>query len=134
MKPGAVLEVHVSDPETLKDLLTLLLKNPALVLLALSIQNTSVDDALPPNPSRCPDAERFNDPTKPPHEGWVWKGGEGSVPGDDRGAWVSPSGNESLHPNLKNPDPKGPHWDYRDPAKTFWDCWPDGTVTRRKNQ
>lgn len=49
------------DVVTLRQLLENLLKNPALVLVALSLQ--SIGDAdLPARPSRCPDKEHFQDP------------------------------------------------------------------------
>jgi hypothetical protein len=66
------------DVHTLKQLLETIGKNPALVLLALSLQSTS-DADLPPNPSRCPDKEHFRDPSKAPHAGWTWKGGRDSA-------------------------------------------------------
>jgi len=80
------------DVLTLKDLLVLIAKNPALILLYLSINDLNKDEEkyLPPDRSRCPDAAHFNDPTTPPHPDWTWKGGDGSVPGEARGAWVSP--------------------------------------------
>ena len=125
-------------PVTLQELYKLLTANPALVLLAASLFGpTQPDDAaqhLPPNASRCPDAAHFNDPTQAPHPGWVWRGGKGSQPGDDRGAWVSPSGSESLHPDLNHPPGKDPHWDYRDPLGTFWECDQNGNIKIRINQ
>lgn len=48
--------------------------------------------------------------------------------------WVSPSGSQSLHPDLDHPPGKAPHWDYRDPLGTFWECYEDGSITLRENQ
>jgi RHS repeat-associated protein len=118
---------------TVDGLLNLLKRFPALIALSASIGSISdTQGHLPPNPSRCPDKDHFNDPTKPPHEGWTWKGPD--APGGPAGAWVSPSGSESLHPDLNHPPGKPPHWDYRDPFGDFWECYEDGTISRRKNQ
>jgi hypothetical protein len=47
---------------------------------------------------------------------------------------VSPSGSESLHPDLNHPPGKPRHWDYRDPLGTFWECYEEGTIKMRQNQ
>jgi RHS repeat-associated protein len=57
------------------------LRAPWLLALAASIGSTS-DGHLPPDPSTCPDKDKFWKPDKAPHHGWTWKGGQGSVPGD----------------------------------------------------
>ncbi len=55
----------------------------------------------------------FEDPTQPPGPGWEWKGT--GPPESGRGAWYDPSTDQSLHPDLNHPNPKGPHYDYRGP-------------------
>ena len=119
------------DVLTLKELLQIILKNPALVLLALSVGELNPDDGLPPDPSRCPDAAHFNDPTKAPHQGWEWKGT--GPAGSSQGNWVSPSGSESLHPDLNHKPPKDAHLDYKDPLGNWWECYPNGSIVKKKN-
>jgi RHS repeat-associated protein len=68
------------------------------------------------------------DPTKPPAEGWVWRGQSGSTPGSRQGSWYNPSTRESLHPDLNHPDPVGPHWDYKSPEGQTYRLFPDGRI------
>ncbi|MCB1073768.1 MAG: hypothetical protein KDK96_11815 [Chlamydiia bacterium] len=58
--------------------------------------------------------ELGNDPTKPPAEGFEWKGKDPT--GGRKGAWYNKETGESLHPDLDHPPPKKPHWDYEGPA------------------
>jgi RHS repeat-associated protein len=51
------------------------------------------------------------DPTKPPGEGWVWRGQPGSRPGIDPGGWFNPRTGESYHPDYSHPGQF--HYDYR---------------------
>ena len=69
-----------------------------------------------------------DDPTKAPPD-YEWRGKPGSAPGSEEGNWFNPQTGESLHPDLKHPDPIGPHWDYRDPFGKWWRLFPDGTMT-----
>jgi len=71
-----------------------------------------------------------NDPTKPPANGFEWRGD--GPPGNKQGSWVKGSKKDgdlqSLRPDLDHPKPIGSHWDYsgRDTpsgARLF----PDGT-------
>ena len=117
---------------TVEELLRWLRRFPSLAILAASVGTIGDSSTLPPDPSKCPDKEHFNDPTKPPHEGWTWRGPDAA--GGPRGAWVSPSGSMSLHPDLNHPPGKPPHWDYRDPLGTFWECYEDGSIKKRENQ
>ena len=67
-----------------------------------------------------------NDPTRPPAEGWEWRGPD--APGGPRGGWVNPENpGESLHPNLDN-EGDGPHWDWNGPGGQRFRIFPDGTV------
>ena len=74
---------------------------------------------------------RFNgkdlgsDPTKPPGEGFEWRG-KGS-PESGKGNWLNPSTGEKLHPDLSHPEPKGPHWGYKDAGGTTYDLYPNGS-------
>ena len=52
-----------------------------------------------------------DDPTIPPGDGFIWRG-PGEV-GSEFGEWYNPSTKDQLHPNLKHPLPKGPHWGWR---------------------
>ncbi|MCB1106853.1 MAG: hypothetical protein KDK76_02010 [Chlamydiia bacterium] len=56
--------------------------------------------------------ELGTDPTKPPAEGFEWKG-KGS-PESGKGNWVKGEGGqkETLHPDLNHAPPIKPHWDY----------------------
>jgi RHS repeat-associated protein len=101
---------------------------PALIALELSVSRMG-DEHLPPDPSKCPGKDAFNKPDKAPFSGWTWKGPDS--PGGSRGAWVSPDGSQSLHPDLNHPPPVKPHWDYRDPLGTFWRCYEDGRIELR---
>ncbi len=71
-----------------------------------------------------------DDATKPPADGWSWRGPDQA--GGKRGAWVSPDGSESLHPDLDHPAPQGPHWDWNDSSGGRWRIYPDGTVTPKR--
>jgi RHS repeat-associated protein len=68
--------------------------------------------------------ELGTDPTKCPGEGFVWKG-KGN-PKSGRGNWYNPKTEEKLHPDLKHPEPKGPHWGYKDPNGQEYDLFLDG--------
>lgn len=58
-----------------------------------------------------------DDPQKEPN-GTEWKGkGE---KGSKEGNYYNPKTGESWHPDLKHPEPIGPHWDYRAPDGTWW--------------
>jgi len=74
-------------------------------------QTSTVEPPLEPPLPNYP-----TDPTKPPAPGWEWRGGEGSQPGDTRGAWKSPNQGESLHPDTEHGPPEGPHHDYNPPT------------------
>ena len=52
-----------------------------------------------------------DDPTIPPGDGFIWRG-PGEV-GSEFGDWYNPATKDQLHPNLKHPLPKGPHWGWR---------------------
>ncbi|WP_163325044.1 polymorphic toxin type 37 domain-containing protein [Draconibacterium mangrovi] len=39
---------------------------------------------------------------------------------------------ESLRPDLYQPDPIGPHWDYRDSSGKWWRLYPDGSRISRE--
>lgn len=78
-----------------------LLYRPLFITLPLILNNT-----LPPYPI---------DPTKPPGQGWQWRGRPGSVPGSKDGSWYNPGTKESLRPDLDHGPPHGEHWDYKDP-------------------
>ena len=52
-------------------------------------------------------------PTKPPAEGFEWRGKGNSQSG--KGSWYNPNTEESLHPDLNHPPPVKPHWDYEGP-------------------
>jgi RHS repeat-associated protein len=58
------------------------------------------------------------DPKDPPGPDWEWRG-KGD-PGTDKGSWYNPGTGESMHPDLKHPEPVGPHWDYTDPSGKQW--------------
>jgi RHS repeat-associated protein len=65
-----------------------------------------------------------------PYPGWVWKGPD--APGGKRGGWVSPDGDQSLHPDLDHKPPIGPHVDWNDPSGGRWRIFPDGTCVPKK--
>jgi RHS repeat-associated protein len=67
-----------------------------------------------------------DDPSKSPGEGWKWRG-KGN-PEDGKGNWTNPDTGESLHPDLKHPEPYGPHWDYKSPNGDWYRIFPDGTM------
>ena len=67
-----------------------------------------------------------DDPNKSPGDDWEWKGK--GTPSDGKGNWTKPSTGESLHPDLKHPEPFGPHWDYKDPDGNWFRIFRDGSV------
>ena len=68
-----------------------------------------------------------NDPTKSPGPDYTWKGRPGSTPGDGNGSYHNPGTKEVLRPDVRHKPPIGPHWDYRDPSKTWHRIFPDGS-------
>lgn len=84
------------------------------------ITGPMLQDSGPKNPPPLPD-----DPATAPGPGWEWRGAPGSVPGSSNGNWHNPSTGENLNPDLNHPEPKGPHWGYRDPDGKKWDYFPD---------
>jgi RHS repeat-associated protein len=60
----------------------------------------------------------------PPAPGWVWKGPD--APGGKRGGWVSPDGEQSLHPDFNHEPGIEPHTDWNDPYGGRWRIYPDG--------
>ena len=74
---------------------------------------------------------RFNgdglglDPSQCPGEGFEWRGN--SPPESGKGNWFNPVTGEKLHPDLWHPDPKGPHWGYKDSDGISYDLFPDGS-------
>ena len=52
-----------------------------------------------------------DDPSKPPGEGFEWRG-KGS-PESGKGNWVDTEKGHNLHPDLEHPSPKQPHWDFK---------------------
>jgi RHS repeat-associated protein len=84
------------------------------------------------NPSDKPGAPQPAIPTgwdgkTTPAPGWTWAGPD--APGGKNGAWVSPDGSQSLHPDFDHPAPIGPHvdWNIKRPQKERWRIFPDGT-------
>jgi len=67
-----------------------------------------------------------NDPTKPPGEGYEWRGKK--PVGSDKGAWYNPKNDTSWHPYLYHGFPIGPHWDYIDEHGVGWRVFEDGRV------
>ena len=69
-----------------------------------------------------------DDPTKPPDEGFEWKGPKPE--GGDKGSWVNPNTGEQYHPDLNHEPPIGPHYDYTDGSrpKHWWRIYPNGNV------
>jgi RHS repeat-associated protein len=65
------------------------------------------------------------DGTTPPAPGWTWRGPD--APGGNHGAWVSPDGSQSLHPDFGHGGDIGPHTDWNDPNGGKWRIFPDGT-------
>jgi len=76
-------------------------------------------------------SEDAPDPTAPipdnpggsPWEGWDWKGS--GTPESGKGNWVNPETGQKIHPDLKHPAPKGPHWGLTNPDGAKWDYFPD---------
>ena len=67
-----------------------------------------------------------DNPNKAPGDDWEWKG-KGS-PDEEKGNWTNPNTGKSLHPDLKHPEPYGPHWDYKSPDDKWYRIFPDGTI------
>ena len=67
-----------------------------------------------------------DNPNKAPGDDWEWKG-KGS-PDEEKGNWTTPNTGESLHPDLKHPEPYGPRWDYKSPDGKWYRIFPDGTI------
>ena len=109
--------------------LRVLARNPAAILLAMSMARTSGGN-LPPDPDKCPKGERFYDPTRAPHSDWAWYGGGGDVaPGQTGGYWYNTrSPGQRLRPDLNHSYPKGPHWEYTDPFGKRWECDRNGNI------
>jgi len=63
-------------------------------------------------------------PTTPPGPGWEWRPTTEPV-GGPIGGWYNPGTGETLHPDLNHPQPKGPHWGWKDPYGNQWDFFPD---------
>ncbi|MBA2227702.1 polymorphic toxin type 37 domain-containing protein [Thermogemmata fonticola] len=66
-----------------------------------------------------------SNPTKAP-PGFEWRAKPGSTPGSREGNYYNPRTREVLRPDLSDPDPIGPHWDYIDPNMNRWRIFPDG--------
>jgi hypothetical protein len=78
----------------------------------------------------CPYGWPGDDGATTPGSEWTWEGS--GPPGSAEGNWTktNPDGTkESLHPDLNHPEPKGPHWDYKDKSGRWWNVWPDGKMT-----
>lgn len=92
-----------------------------------SSQTVKQEDASDPSDGSVPGVPYpGDDPTVAPGEGFEWRGkGE---PGSAKGNWYNPETGEWYHPNLKHPEPIGPHWDYHDPNGGEWRVYPDGRV------
>lgn len=59
-----------------------------------------------------------DDPNKAPGPEWEKK---------DRN-WYNPETDESLSPDLKHPEPYGPHWDWKKSSGKWYRLYPDGRV------
>jgi RHS repeat-associated protein len=68
----------------------------------------------------------FNNPEESPGEGWEWRGN--GPPGSNKGAWVNPETDETLHPDLGHGEPVGPHFDYTAPDGSKFRIYPDGRI------
>jgi hypothetical protein len=72
------------------------------------------------------------DSTKPPGEGYEWRGAKDSNPGDREGSWFKESTKEYWRndplPNKHNEA----HWDHRDIEGRVWRVYPDGRWERVK--
>lgn len=64
------------------------------------------------------------DSTTPPGPGWEWRPITEPI-GGPNGGWYNPGTGETLHPDLDHPQPKGPHWGWRDPFGNKWDFFPE---------
>jgi hypothetical protein len=96
--------------------------------------------AEPVKPVPPPLPEYPTDHTKPPGEGWEWKGRDGSTPGDGRGSWVNPKTGEKLYQDLNHKPPIGPHHDYFPeeespiyPNRNGYRWYPDGRMEPKKS-
>ena len=67
-----------------------------------------------------------DDTTQAPGDGFEWRGKE--PVGGDKGAWVNKDTREQWHPDFNHKPPKGPHWDYTDPAGNVWSVFRDGRI------
>ena len=68
----------------------------------------------------------WEDPSKSPGPEWEWRG---KLPrGGTEGRWYNGKTGESLHPDLKHLQPKGPHFGWRDRNGDDWDIFPDGRI------
>ncbi len=65
-----------------------------------------------------------NDPSVAP-DGYEWRGK--GPQGSKEGSYYNPETDTSLHPDLRHPDPIGPHWDYNGPEGEFR-IFPDGSI------
>lgn len=85
------------------------------------------------NATAIPDASDLPwTPGISPGPDWHWKGkprvGEGMT---NEGNWINDKTGQQLNPDLQHADPKGPHWELRQPDKTRWDIFPDGRVEQK---
>jgi len=71
-----------------------------------------------------------NDPTKPPGEGYEWRGKMPVGTGD--GSWYNPKDKTKWSQDLSHSYPIGPHWDYRDEFRVWWRVFEDGRVEKKK--
>ena len=87
------------------------------------ILNNSADKPVAPQPA----LPAGWDGSTPPAPGCGWSGPD--APGGENGAWVSPDGSQSLHPDFDHPAPIGPHvdWNIKRPKKQRWRIFPDGS-------
>ena len=65
-----------------------------------------------------PDVTYPGDDPKEAPDGTEWRGA--GEQGGKQGNYYNPDTGESWHPDLEHEEPIGPHWDYRDPAGTWW--------------
>ena len=70
-----------------------------------------------------------DNPAKSPGEDWEWKGK--SEPGGRVGSWHNPKTKESHTPDLDQPEPIEPHWDYKRGKNDSWRIFPDGRIERK---
>ncbi len=84
----------------------------------------SKSEAAGKKPPRFNGEELGSDASKCPGEGFEWRG-KGS-PESGKGNWLNPKTGEKLHPDIRHPDPKGPHWGYKDADGIPCDLFTDG--------